>query len=886
MKRIVCLGMMAAGVATAATLTENVTLDADADWRGQGTVTIADGVTLDLNGHVLRVSGIAGAGRIVDSRSYDILDFVESTGAQRIVTDLVPGSDTIVDAVAAPTVDGAAWTLFGTKSWNSYRFLCMAENNKWYFFGKGEIVCTYTTGARYRFLLSTGKAVVCDGETGEQLGNLNGSFANNDGTELAICGLTDDSKPQFGRFKVYSFKVWHENAMRFDFVPARNPHTGAVGLLNRLDGTLHASETATPFGAGTAVGALGIGALRVEASSEAALAGFTGTVDGNVRLVVDGSCTLAANADWRAFGNLAIDGTVDLAGKDLRLSALAGVGMVTDSADAYDQLEYVESSGRQMVQTGIVPSTDTGLTLDMTMLDTSSYPTNRAVFGCKTWGTRRFLLILAWGQFRFFGNNNVLGSQTAGTQYRLTIVPGTTATDGIAKIVRVADGDTLGDVQVNLTNSDNSELRLFDYVADPDVERDNTGASYRLHSFQMTKGGTTVRDLVPARQLATGKVGLLDRVSGDFLTCTNGTELIAGPSVAKGRAGRLRVEVTGAGRIVNDSLALSGGLELVKEGTGTLVVNRRGQTYNGGNRVAGGVLDTMCAGPGLTYLFISSRGYLGRYGSVAEPGSDIVVDAGAVFDFRGSVDYRYYNIVLNGGTLRNGGHDQDGTGSLGPLTLTADSTMDVAHGITFYDSNPIHIDLGGHTLTVATAGNDLYFRNIGTITNGTFALEGNGRWHVNQAVTARGVSLRTEAALWLNRRLDVDDYYAACTTNVNDGAGGMNVYGRFTPATDYFYGCTLQDGSTLDLNGRTGAWSTTSAFTNGLNRVTFAEGATVTVDAHARPTWSGKVVDWGAGQAPADVQFVLDDASKAAGRAMAVRDDGIYAIGGFTVIVR
>ena len=58
------------------------------------------------------------------------------------------------------------------------------------------------------------------------------------------------------------------------------------------------------------------------------------------------------------------------------------------------------------------------------------------------------------------------------------------------------------------------------------------------------------------------------------------------------------------------------------------------------------------------------------------------------------------------------------------------------------------------------------------------------------------------------------------------------------------------------------------------------------MDAHARPTWSGKVVDWGAGQAPTDVQFVLDEASKAAGRAMIVRDDGLYAIGGFTVIIR
>ena len=49
------------------------------------------------------------------------------------------------------------------------------------------------------------------------------------------------------------------DAMRFDFVPARNPATGAVGLLNRLDGTLHPS----------------------------------GTVDANVRMSLDGNCGLS-----------------------------------------------------------------------------------------------------------------------------------------------------------------------------------------------------------------------------------------------------------------------------------------------------------------------------------------------------------------------------------------------------------------------------------------------------------------------------------------------------------------------------------------------------------------------------------------------------------------
>lgn len=149
-----------------------------------------------------------------------------------------------------------------------------------------------------------------------------------------------------------------------------------------------------------------------------------------------------------------------------------------------------------------------------------------------------------------------------------------------------------------------------------------------------------------------------------------------------------------------------------------------------------------------------------------------------------------------------------------------------------------------------------------------------------------GATLRAESALNIGGQLDVDDYYAACTNNVNNGTAAMNVYGRFTPATDYFYGCTLQDGATLDLNGRSGAWSTTSAFTSGANHVTFASGATITVDVSTRPTFKGKIVDWGAGNTPSDVAFRLDAASKAMGRALRVEDDGLYAVGGMMIIVR
>ena len=225
-----------------------------------------------------------------------------------------------------------------------------------------------------------------------------------------------------------------------------------------------------------------------------------------------------------------------------------------------------------------------------------------------------------------------------------------------------------------------------------------------------------------------------------------------------------------------------------------------------------------------------------------------------MFDFKGNVNYRIYNIRLNGGTLRNGGYGQsmNGTrsdGSLGHLTLTADSTIETAFNTVVYNATTDMWNLDTHTLSVDTMGNTLYFADSVNITNGVFWTKGNGCWRIFNAVKMRGTTLRAESALWLEKQLDVDDYYAACTNNVNNGTAAMNVYGRFTPATDYFYGCTLQDGATIDL-------------------------------------FKGKIVDWGAGNTPSDVTFRLDAASKAMGRALRVKDDGLYAVGGMMMIVR
>ena len=70
----VCAAMVTAYADT--TIANNITLTADADWRADGVVTVPQGVTVDLNGHTLWVSGLAGAGTftsaVPDPTTFDL----------------------------------------------------------------------------------------------------------------------------------------------------------------------------------------------------------------------------------------------------------------------------------------------------------------------------------------------------------------------------------------------------------------------------------------------------------------------------------------------------------------------------------------------------------------------------------------------------------------------------------------------------------------------------------------------------------------------------------------------------------------------------------------------------------------------------------------------
>ena len=206
------------------------------------------------------------------------------------------------------------------------------------------------------------------------------------------------------------------------------------------------------------------------------------------------------------------------------------------------------------------------------------------------------------------------------------------------------------------------------------------------------------------------------------------------------------------------------------------------------------------------------------------------------------------------------------------------------------------LDLGSKTLSAALAESNLLRTKYRDIVNGTLATSGRGWLVFLNACNMRTARLVVNSPITIGGDVDVDDYIVNYTGNESTGSKALNVYGTFKPNTDNFYGCTIQDGSTIDLSGRTTALPITSALATAssasrptASNITFTAGAVVKVAFGARNVSIGeKVIGWTAESRPANLETIRFKCEVADRKYVLLkREDGLYiAPGGFMLIVK
>ncbi len=325
----------------------------------------------------------------------------------------------------------------------------------------------------------------------------------------------------------------------------------------------------------------------------------------------------------------------------------------------------------------------------------------------------------------------------------------------------------------------------------------------------------------------------------------------------------------------NEYVALSGSLKLVKEGDGLYMPNKRNQTYSGGTEIAGGIVKPSA------YLDIRFWCFGGN-GKTYASGQVVTVSEGGTLDLNGSAGLGYTTIVFNGGTVCGA------TTQFNCATeLTTNSYLHATGDFTYQSS----LAMNGNTLNVEMdSGKCLYLEGEPS-GPGTFNITSDGCFSVTaNDIYAPTVNFNVNAALEVSQVFCVSNYYAAYSSNVNSGSGTMKVYGTFTPATTYFYGCEMQDGSTIDLSAKTDTWSSTSSFTSGSTNMTFAANATVNVDIGDRTLASGtQLVSWPTepeNLGTLSFKCICTDAQARSLISLCKKSDGLYLWRGMILIVR
>ena len=279
-----------------------------------------------------------------------------------------------------------------------------------------------------------------------------------------------------------------------------------------------------------------------------------------------------------------------------------------------------------------------------------------------------------------------------------------------------------------------------------------------------------------------------------------------------------------SGTTALDGVAVQGNIAIVKKGAGAMGATPT-STYTGGLVVEEGLVT--CGGNNAPLGSLSTNG-------------GVTIYTNAVLELNGKYDITGYPITLVGGELKNSGADVgNGASQLKNVKLEDDSTWTIAmnYGLIALSHAATTLDLGGHTLTVPiTSGKNFWLHNA-DVTNGLVNITSGGWLKVDKtSFRASTADFRINCAMNVQVPMDVRDYIAVYNYNANDGNGVIKVHGTFVPSEthNYFHGCEMQNGSTIDFGARTNALNATSSFGSGAKTLSFASGATVTVDLSKR----------------------------------------------------
>lgn len=204
--------------------------------------------------------------------------------------------------------------------------------------------------------------------------------------------------------------------------------------------------------------------------------------------------------------------------------------MLNSLPDAYTQLEYIESTGTQYIDTGV--NADNKLKLDMDMEFTSK--------GISTY-KNPFGAIYNTGALRLHINPNNASSvnvQTGPNNSNVPVFNGYPYTTRFQSIIDILNktittriDDTTQESTLTYTNPFNLNMNFWLFRRNANSEDLKYYSYNKLYYFRMYQNGTLVRDFIPCYRNSDNEAGLYDLINNVFYTNQGTGKFIKGPSI-------------------------------------------------------------------------------------------------------------------------------------------------------------------------------------------------------------------------------------------------------------------------------------------------------------------------------------------------------------------
>lgn len=506
-----------------------------ADMTVNGTLYLANGATLDLNGHNLSVNALAISG-YEDVPGYKFIDFLQTTssGKQWINTEYTPAcSDRVEMKVRYMPIGSTFQTLFCERgASHAGTFTAFARDTGIrvdHSDGTGGSVQSipFTTALAYEIIVdgNTGEASVNDRKftipTSEYTtaGPFSLLGAHNAGASLS----SSTAMSYTTTCQLYYFRVYDKDGnLQCDLLPAIRTSDSAVGMYDRQRGMFVAGNGSAAFTAGGRATTAKIdntsdtvSELHINVPS-GSFRNVDVPITGNIRLVKEGAGTFVPRKEAQTYsgGTVVSNGLVKVTNSGA--AAPLGQGVL------YEVLDFIQSSGKQWIYTDYTPECTDKVEMKMEWVSLPSKASTWMGMFCSRGAsqTAPYFCVLASGKFRV--DHKASGSETGVSYTFSTATPYVISVDGVTG--RCCVNDVLkftAPTDAYTPVGPFSVLGYHDAGADLATKKGTNLSGLpncKIYSFKVwDKDGNVKCDMVPAIRASDSAIGMYDRERNCFL---------------------------------------------------------------------------------------------------------------------------------------------------------------------------------------------------------------------------------------------------------------------------------------------------------------------------------------------------------------------------------